>query len=46
MEKSAKKKIQLEVDLDDAFDYNSGISKKYSTKDYLNLIQNEVLEVH
>jgi hypothetical protein len=41
-EKSCKKKIFLEVDQDDAFDYSNSVSHKYDSKGYDLLIKEEV----
>lgn len=35
-------KVQLDIDKDDAFDYELGVSKKYKLKDYLEMILTEV----
>lgn len=45
-EKSAPSKVMLDVDNDDAFDYNSGKSNKYAMEDYIKMIEREIEEVH
>lgn len=42
---AAPSKIQLEVDMDDAFDYKNACSEKFSKKDYLQIICQEAAEV-
>ena len=46
MEKSVKTKIKLLVDQDDSFDYTLGVPLKFKIKDYLNMLQNDIDEVH
>ena len=46
MEKSAKTKIKLLVDQDDSFDYTKGIGLKFEIKDYLEMMRNDIDEVH
>ena len=36
----------LDVDSDEAFDYNSGKSNKYTIDDYIKMIEREIEEVH
>ena len=36
------KKIKLEVDRDEAFDYDTGLSAVYSEKDYIKILQSEI----
>jgi len=46
MEKSAKEKIKLDVDADEAFDYENSKSMKYSIKDYISIIRKTSDEIH
>ena len=39
------KKIKLDIDKDDAFDYKNARSEKFQKKDYLQIIQQEAAEV-
>lgn len=41
-EQSAAEKLKLDIDRDEAFDYDSGKSKIYTHKDYLSMIDTEV----
>ena len=45
MEEKPSEKILLEIDCDDAFDYSKGMSTKYSLKDYLAMIHDEVEKI-
>ena len=40
-EKNPKGQLKLEVDQDEAFDYETGKSTKYTKADFLNIIRNE-----
>ena len=40
-EKNPKGKLKLSVDQDEAFDYETGKSTKYTKADFLNIIRNE-----
>jgi hypothetical protein len=42
MEKTSTKKIFLNVDSEDAFDYEKGESCKYTIEDLLKIVSNEV----
>mmetsp|Transcript_35701 Transcript_35701/g.54635 ORF Transcript_35701/g.54635 Transcript_35701/m.54635 type:complete len:180 (-) Transcript_35701:27-566(-) len=46
LEKSAPQKLKLEVDSDQAFDYENGVSKQYTKKDYIAIIVKEANFVH
>ena len=46
LETSATHKIKLEVDADDAFDYEEGKSYKFTRLEYLNILLNEAEETH
>ena len=46
LESSATHKIKLEVDNDDAFDYEDGKSYKFTRKDYILLLLSESEEIH
>ena len=46
LESSATHKIKLEVDSDDAFDYEEGKSSKFTRKDYILLLLSESEEMH
>lgn len=41
LEKSAPQKLKLDIDRDDAFDYENGVSKLYTKKDYIAIIMKE-----
>ena len=41
LEKSAPQKLKLDIDRDEAFDYENGVSKLYTKKDYIAIIMNE-----
>lgn len=45
-EKSAPEKILLEIDKDEAFNYESGKSEKYSFADYRKIVKTESSEIH
>ena len=45
-ERSAQEKILLDIDRDESFNYETGKSEKYTFKDYKEIVQNEVSEVH
>ena len=46
MEKSAPFKLRLEVDQDDAFDFEKGISLKYDMNDYRTIVECEAQIIH
>lgn len=41
IEKGALSPLLLDIDKNDAFDYNQAISEKYNRKDYINIIWKE-----
>ena len=41
LEKSAPQKLKLDIDRDEAFDYENGVSKIYTKKDYIAIIMKE-----
>ena len=45
-EKSSHTKITLEIDSDEAFDYEKGSSPLFKLKDYQKIIEQEAQEVH
>lgn len=45
-EKSCHTKITLEIDSDEAFDYEKGNSPLFKLKDYQKIIEKEAQEVH
>ena len=40
------RKITLEIDSDEAFDYEKGVSPLFKIKDYQRMIEKEAQEVH
>ena len=46
LESSATHKIKLEIDNDDAFDYEEGKSFKFTRLEYINILLNEAKEIH
>ena len=45
-EKSSHAKITLEIDSDEAFDYEKGVSPLFKIIDYQRMIEKEAQEVH
>jgi hypothetical protein len=41
LEKSAPQKLKLEIDQDNGFDYENGVSKQFQKKDYIGIIMKE-----
>jgi len=46
LEKSAPQKLKLDVDKDEAFDYENGSSKLYQKADYIKIIMKEAEFIH
>ena len=45
-ERSAPHKLKLQIDADQAFDYELGQTTKYSKKDYMQMVFQEAQQVH